>query len=475
MIFYSVWSKRSFNREIKECLPKIRTNLKRLNTTVTMKILMQRSSAAEVISKIGSKVKVAGFVQAIRDLGNLVFIVLRDASGAVQIVISSDSEAFSVAKSITRESVVEVLGFVKQEPKAPNGLEIVVDNIVVLSLAANELPIPIFARDQNKVSEHLKLNWRWLDLRNPKNRLIFEVWTHMEHAFRDYLLREGFIQIHSPKLISAASESGSELFELKYFDRKAYLAQSPQFYKQMAMAAGFEKVFEIGPVFRANPSFTSRHDTEFTSYDIEISFISSHHELMELEEKLLQFMLEQIADKFGEAIESNFGRRLIAPSRPFPKLSLEEAKRLILKEGLASSEGEDLSNEEEITLCKLIREKENHEFVFITDYPHSVRPFYHMRQESNPNLTKSFDLLWDGLEITTGAQREHRYDILVSQLKEKKLSEEGIKFYLEFFRYGCPPHGGFAIGPTRMLMKIFNLNNVRKVTYIYRGPNRLEP
>ncbi|MCX6724584.1 MAG: aspartate--tRNA(Asn) ligase, partial [Candidatus Shapirobacteria bacterium] len=230
----------------------------------------------------------------------------------------------------------------------------------------------------------------------------------MEQAFREYWITNGYIEIHSPKLMNAASESGGELFEVKYFDKKAYLAQSPQFYKQMAMAAGFERVFEIGPVFRANPSFTARHDTEFTSYDIEISFIESHYGVMEEEEKVIVSVLESIKEKFGQEIERVYKRELIIPKIPFPKVAMNDAKKILADLKVPSEKKGDLSPEEERKLSEYMMEKEGHEFVFITDYPAEVRPFYHMRLESDPKITKSFDLIWNGIEITTGAQREHR-------------------------------------------------------------------
>ena len=263
--------------------------------------------------------------------------------------------------------------------------------------------------------------------------------------------------------------------EVKYFERKAYLAQSPQFYKQMGMAAGFEKVFEVGPVFRANPSFTSRHDTEFTGYDVEISFVESHQDPMHEEEKAIRHALEKVKEGYGEEILKHYGRELVVPSLPFPQLTMKEAKEILGRLGVPSEKDGDLSPEEERKLSEYIKEKEGHEFVFVTEYPAEVRPFYHMRLESDPALTKSFDLLWDGLEITTGAQREHRYDVLIKQAKERGVKLGPIQFYLNFFKYGCPPHGGFGLGPSRMLMKVFNAANVREVTYLYRGIKRLEP
>jgi len=430
----------------------------------------------QIKKKIGQKVKIAGFVKTIRDHGGIKFLIVRDISGIIQVVVNkSNIETAKTAELLNLESVVEILGVVEEEKQAPNGFEIQAEEIKILSLSAPELPIPVVEKGQEETEQHIRLDWRWLDLRKPKKALIFKVWTVMEQAFREYLLSNGFIQIHSPKLMNAPSESGAELFEVKYFDRTAYLAQSPQFYKQMAMAAGFEKVFEIGPVFRANPSFTSRHDTEFTSYDVEISFIESYKDIISLEERLIQYMLTKIKEKLGDLILNFYDREIIIPSIPFPKVTMKEAKKILSKLGVPSEKEGDLTPEEERKLCEYIKEKTNHEFVFATEWPADVRPFYHMRLEKDPSLTKSFDLLWNGLEITTGAQREHRYDILKKQAEEKNISLDSIKFYLNFFKYGCPPHGGFGLGPTRMLIKIFNVSNVREVTYLCRGVNRLEP
>jgi aspartyl/asparaginyl-tRNA synthetase len=244
----------------------------------------------------------------------------------------------------------------------------------------------------------------------------------------------------------------------------------------MAVAAGFDKIFEIGPVFRANPSFTSRHDTEFTSVDVEFSWIDSHYDVMTFEEQWLQYVLDSVKKKLGEQIKSTLGTELYVPSLPFPKITLAEAHRVL--DGLghvapAESKG-DLDPEGERRLCKYIYEQSGNQFVFVTDYPVSVRPFYHMRYEDNPQLTKSFDLLWNGLEVTTGAQREHRYDVLKQQAKEKGLGNS-VDDYLNFFKYGTPPHGGFGFGLTRMLMQMLGFKNVREVTFLYRGPNRLTP
>jgi aspartyl-tRNA synthetase len=437
---------------------------------------MERTPIGRVKEEIRGQVKIAGFLHTIRDQGSIKFLILRDASGIIQAVITkSNPEAMEIAGSLSLESVIEVVGIAKEEKQASGGVEIGVQKIRVLSSPCSELPIPVVEKGSVETDLQKRLDWRWLDLRKPDKALIFKVWTVMEHAFREYWTSNGYLEIHSPKLMSAPSESGAELFEVRYFDRKAYLAQSPQFYKQMAMAAGFEKVFEVGPVFRADPSFTSRHTTEFTGYDVEISFVESHQDVMKEEEKAIRYVLEKVEERFREEISKSYGRDLTVPNVPFPQVTMGQAKEILAKLGVPSEREGDLSPEEERRLSQHIREKEGHEFVFVTEYPVDVRPFYHMRLESDPKLTKSFDLLWNGLEITTGAQREHRYDVLVSQAKEKGLKIEPIQFYLNFFKYGCPPHGGFGLGSTRMLMKVFNIGNIREITYLYRGVKRLEP
>lgn len=437
---------------------------------------MQRTLIEKLKEKAGRQIRVAGWVQTIRDQGGIKFIILRDVSGVIQIVFPKPGDKLSkTIAGLSLESVVSITGKVKKEAQAPGGIEIAAETLEILSQAAPGLPIPVIEKGKAKVLQSKRLDWRWLDLRRPKTHLIFRVWTVMEQAFINYCTEHGYTRIHSPKLMSIPSESGSELFEVQYFDKKACLAQSPQFYKQMGMAAGFEKVFEIGPVFRANPSFTSRHDTEFTGYDLEISFIESHQDVIAEEEKIVVEMLKAVKEQYGREIEKQYGRKLVVPKAPFPQVTMRQAKEILDKLKIKGEKKGDLTPEEERGLGRYIKEKEGHEFVFITEYPVSVRPFYHMRLETDSSVTKSFDLLWNGIEITTGAQREHRYEVLARQAKEKGLKIGPLKHYLNFFKYGCPPHGGLGFGPTRFLMKIFNINNVREVTYLYRGVKRLTP
>src|ERR1039458_2981653 len=436
---------------------------------------MARTLISELSSHVGEQVTIRGWAQAVRDQKRVQFVVVRDESGLAQTVLGKDdppTELNEQVSSLTVESAVTLTGTVVADERVKlGGLELQLESIEVDSLAEPELPI---AADS---ALDKRIGWRIRDVQGPDRKLIFEVQTTVEHAMRDYWSKNGFIEIHTPKLMGSASESGAELFKVEYFDGQAYLAQSPQFYKPMAMAAGFGKVFEVGPVFRANPSFTSRHDTEFTSVDVELSWIESHEDVMAFEEAWLAHVLAAVKDAHGEAIEQTFDTEVIVPELPFPRVSLEEAKALLRDAGHDSvpGPGHDLDPPSERALSALIKEKHGHEFAFVTDYPTTVRPFYHMRHPDNPTLTRSFDLLWRGIELTTGAQREHRYEQLLIQAADKQVETGPIQYYLDFFRYGAPPHGGFGFGLTRLLMQLCNQENVREVTFLYRAPNRLTP
>ena len=437
---------------------------------------MKKIPLIEVKDHLGEQLSLVGWVQTVRHQKKIQFLVLRDRTHSIQCVVDeSQAEAFETIKNLSEESVVRIEGLVVAEEQAKAGFEVRIQTLEVLSLAETQLPIPLRGPTAENTDQSLRMDFRWLDLRKPKHLLIFQVWTQLEQAFREYWIKHGFIQIHSPKLMAASSEGGAEFFEVKYFDRKAYLAQSPQFYKQMAMAAGFEKVFEIGPVFRAEPSFTPRHGTEFTGFDMELSFIDSHEDVMRIWEEMIAQAIASIKDQLGSSIQEHFGRELLVPSLPFPRVTMKEAKKLLAERSIPDERDGDLSPEEERQLSEIVKERYGHEFVFVTQYPASVRAFYHMRLESDEKLTKSFDLLWNGIEVTTGAQREHRFEKLKQQAIERGVNPESISDYLQFFRFGCPPHGGLGAGPGRMVMKILGLENIREASFLTRNVNRLTP
>lgn len=430
--------------------------------------MITRTYIKDIPEYSGKETTVVGFAHTIRAQSKIAFLIVRDVTGILQTVITiENSNAFEVVKSLTTESVVKVTGLVKEALQAPSGYEIDVTDIEVLSIADAQLPIPIIEKKGGEETEApIRLDYRWIDLRKPDHLKIFKVWTELEKGFRKYWDKNNFIQIYTPSFMSTPSETGAEVFEVNYFDRKAYLAQSPQFYKQMAIASGFERVFMTGPVFRAELSFTTRHLTEFTGWDFEMAYIESHQDIISAEENMIVSGFTRLKEKFSEL-------HLEIPSIPFPQITMVEAKKILAERGVASGEEHDLSPEEERAISEYVREKHSHDFVFITEYHVSKSAFYHMRNEEDRG--KRADLLFKGIEVTTLAQREHRIEILKKQAKEKGMSLEELKDYLNFFRWGCPPHGGAGIGPGRFIMKILDLPNVREATYLPRDVKRLNP
>jgi len=439
---------------------------------------MERTYIKDLREKLDQTVKLQGWLQTLRDQKKMQFLILRDPTGLVQVAHWKPNNEKLAARigALSAETALTITGKVVDNPVVKlNQLEIQLETLVIENLAESPLPFDPFA--ETLPSLDYRLDWRYMDLRRPFNYLLFEVETTLEMAMREYWLKNGFIEVHSPKLTGSPSESGAELFSLDYFDRKAYLAQSPQFYKQMAMAAGFERIFEIGPVFRADPSFTSRHMTEFTGVDMEFSWIESHEDVMAFEERWLQYVYSRVKEQHGEAIKEIFGVDLVVPKVPFPRIPMREVVEILKSRGytMPADKKGDIDPAGEREIAAYVKEKYDHDFVFLTDWPVGVRPFYHMRLEGDDTLTRSFDLIANGLEITTGAQREHRVEVLTRQALEKGLTLEPIQYYLDFFRYGCPPHGGFGLGLSRLMMVMLNLPNIREVVYIFRGPTRLNP
>lgn len=419
--------------------------------------------------ELGKKNKISGYIENLRNKKSMAFLVVRDESGSLQVTLEKEKypSVAAIVDTLTINSFIVCTGDVVENSYVKlNGREMLIEDIEVDSIA-EALPI------QDDSAPDLRMDYRWIDLRSEKNLLIFKAQTLFVKSMRDFLLDKDFIEIHSPKLIGAASESGADVFELKYFDRKAYLCQSPQFYKQMAMASGFDRIFEVGPVFRAEKSHTNKHATEFTGFDLEFSHIDSVNDVMKMEEDLLTYALEKVNEKYGEDIKRLYGLEVIVPKKPFPVIKLADLyDELEKRYGFTVPESEkgDLTTEAERLCKKFSMEVYGHEFLFVTDYGAEKRAFYHMRKDGIP---QGYDLIWRGCEITTGAQREHRYEILKAQAKEKGLDED-VKFYLEFFRYGCPAHGGFGLGVDRLTMLLLGLT-IKDCMFIFRGPDRLNP
>lgn len=418
--------------------------------------------------------KIKGMVETIRDK-KIMFIVIRDVTGAVQVTIEKDKcpEVYAEAKKLTPHSFVSVEGECVFSTYVRNGGKEIYPTALEIMSIADVLPI------QADSGQDLRMDYRWIDLRDEKKLFMFKIQTAFEKYAVEFFNKNNFIEIHTPKITALSSEGGSEVFELKdYFGQKACLTQSPQLYKQMSMMAGFDKTFEIGEYFRANPSFTSRHDTEFTGIDVEISYIESHHEVMDVEEALLSYTIKGIKNEFNDEYKKYFGKDLLDMDVKIPRIPLYEVYRILKEEKnyeVPRALKGDLDPDGEKLICQYVKEKYNSDFVFIVDFPAKARAFYSMKHEDNPELTKTYDLLFRGIEITSGAQREHRYEQLKQNIAEQGIDPESMHEYLEFFRYGAPTHGGFGLGLTRTLVRLFELPSVKDVTFLFRGPNRLKP
>lgn len=438
---------------------------------------MNKIDIKDLSKYYGKEVTIQGFVDNVRDMQYVQFIILRDGTGKTQITIEKSVETnqamMELVSKLTLESTLKVTAMVMENPKVKlNGMELIPSAILVTSISLPELPIDI--KDRDKTLRETRLDWRFLDLRREDNNLFFKCQTLIEHAMREYWIKNDFMEIHSPKISGASAESGSETFKLDYFGTPAVLSQSPQFYKQMALSAGFDKVFEIGPAFRAENSHTSYHATEINMVDVEISWIDSVSDVMDHEEALLKNVFTTLKAKYELDIKKTFNLELPLFEEAFPKITFYEAKQIIKdKFNYVAANTLDFERKEEELIWQYVREKYHSDFVFITKYPYEARPFYHMLD--NDGLTNSYDLIFKGIEITTGAQREHHPDVLIKQIAGKGIDPKTLEFYTNFFKYGCPPHGGFAIGVARLMMQIFEIDNIREATFIYRGPTRLNP
>ena len=437
--------------------------------------MIRKIRVDELKDYIGKEIVFSGFIDAIRDKKWVMFVILRDSVGKVQMTIEKSDEnnqkLLEIMNNVTVESTVKVTCMVMaNEAVKLGGIELIPSDIIVTSKADT---LPFDYNNLDGVNIDTRLDFRWLDIRNEKNMLARSVESCMQEGMKEFLYKNKFTEIHTPKLIGTASESGSSVFEVKYFNDKAYLAQSPQFYKQMAMAAGMDRVFEVAPCFRAENSNTNRHATEFTSFDLEFSYIDSFEDVMDLEEDLLIAGLTKVKERYGDKILELFGKEVIVPTKPFPRIKLKDLYQELHDRynfDIPTEDVGDMNAEAEKLTYRLASEKYNHEFMFITDYAATKRPFYHMRENG---VLQGYDLIWRGAEITSGAQREHRYDELVKNAKEKGLGKD-VEFYLQFFKYGCPPHGGFAIGVDRLTMLLLGLT-IKETEFLFRGPNRLNP
>ncbi len=424
----------------------------------------------------GSTVRVCGWIHGIRDVGRIKFLVLRDRTGFIQAVVKkgeAPDDVFEAAESLRIESVVCVDG-VLVRGRAKEGYEIKAIGLQVLSSPVE--PLPLEPDTSLKSILATRLNYRWLDLRNPRVTRVFVFESWVAARFREYYESQGFVEIFTPKIVAAGTESGAEVFPVIYFGREAFLAQSPQFYKQFAVIGGLERVFEVGPVFRAEPHHTTRHLTEYHSLDIEFGFIEDYNDVMDMVEGFFKHLVDSLVrDPMIKPILEEFSVEVRMP-KEIPRISIRDAYKILEENyGKKIEYGDDLDSEGERLLGKYVREVYDSDFVFVTEYPWKVRPFYTMRKEDEPDWTYGFDLLYKGLEVVTGGQREHRYDKLLENLRDKGLNPESFQFYLDFFKHGAPPHGGAGMGLERIVMQTLGLDNIREARLLPRDPERVTP
>src|SRR6266571_8075475 len=421
----------------------------------------------------GKEASLAGWVEDVRNLGGIAFLIVRQRDGTFQATIKkkSDPDLFNRASKVVRESVVAVRGRIDTNPQARNGWELTATALDVLSPAAAPLPLPI--ADKVGAEVDTRFDNRPLDLRKADRRAIFRVRSVVAGAFRSYLDHQGFIEVQTPKLAGAGAEGGATLFETNDFGRGAVLSQSPQLYKQMLMSTGLDRVYEIAPAFRAEPSDTVRHVTEFTSFDGEVSWIERQEDGLEI----LEGVVDAAIDRVRSDYKAELGLLQVEPKRPaFPlkRVRYPEALEILRNRGKRLRDGEDIDTEGEKILGREMG-REGHDLYFITEYPTAIKPFYVMAKPDEPEYSFSFDLEYKGDEMASGGQREHRYEVLLARMKEKGLNPENFEFYLKAFRYGMPPHGGWGFGLDRFVQKLLDLPNIREAILFPRDRVRLVP
>ena len=421
----------------------------------------------------GQATDLAGWVEDIRNLGGIAFLILRQREGTFQATVKKkgNEALFEAVSKIVRESVVAVHGTVQPNAQVRNGWELLASSVEVLSAAAAPLPLPV--ADKVGAEMDTRFDNRFLDLRKPERRAIFRIRSVILAALRERLASQGFVEVQTPKLAGAGAEGGATLFETTYFGRRAYLSQSPQLYKQILMSTGLDRVMEFAPAFRAEPSDTVRHVTEFTSFDAEVAWIESQEDVFRFLEGAVVHAIERVRAEAKPDL-ARLNASATVPELPLRRLPYAEALEILRNHGKAVRDGDDIDTEGEKVLGAAM-DQEGHGMYFLTEYPTAIKPFYIMAKPDDPETSFSFDLEYKGDEMASGGQREHRYDALHANLRAKRLDPEGFEFYLKAFRYGMPPHGGWGFGIDRFVQKLLDLPNVREAILFPRDRTRLVP
>ena len=420
------------------------------------------------------KTLVKGWVQQVRDLGGLKFFILRDREGSVQITAKKDTvpeDVFNTIPSLNREDCISVMGIAKESKQAPGGIEIIPERIDIIS---GSEPLPIEIGEKIETNLDKRLDWRCLDLRNPKNLAIFKIQSKIAEGFEEYLRKNGYIQVFTPCIMGAASESGADVFPVVYYNKEAFLRQDPQLHRQLVIAAGFDKIYDLGPSWRAEPSHTTRHLSEHRGCAVELAFIEDERDTMRVEENLVVSALKRVKSDCKDELDL-LGKKIKIPETPFPELRFPKIYDILERLGKKTEFGEDIDRESERMLWEYVKKKYNSDFFFINRFPFKAKPFYVMRVDEDPQWARSVDLIMKDSELSSGGQREHRYEKIIQQVKEKGMSLESVEWFTKFFKYGVPPHGGFNIGIERLTQQILDIKNIREAVLFPRTPERFLP
>jgi nondiscriminating aspartyl-tRNA synthetase len=433
---------------------------------------MERVLVSELARHVGQEVSLQGWIHQVRPLSKFAFVILRDRTGLIQGIVFDPALRQDLPE---RESVVKVQGRVKEEKQAPKGFEVEITAIDVIARPIAPLPFEVNrTMDKLNLKIDMILDHRAFSLRNPELGNVFRIQAEIVRTFAEYMRSQGFLEVHTSKIVGTGTEGGTNLFQIQYFEQPAYLAQSPQFYKQMLVGAGYERVFEVGFVYRAEDHATSRHINEYLSLDYEMGFIENEQDVIRVEVGFLRQLFESLRKNCVE--ELAFYKKELPEIGEIPQFTLEQAREILKKEfGKELGPEDDLDPEGERLLCEYTKKTAQSEFVYVTTYPTSVRPFYAMPDKGNPKLTRSFDLLYKGLEVTTGGQRIHDPAMLENSIRSRGMNPASFESYLEIFRLGMPPHGGLAIGTERLTQQILDLDNVRQACFFPRDRYRITP
>lgn len=429
----------------------------------------------ELEKAVNGEVVISGWVHDVRILGGVNFVLLRDAGGVVQVTVLKakvDKSIMDILSKLHQEDVISVKGNVVKSKIAKIGIEVMPSEMEVVSKSA--VPLPLDPREVTPANFDTRMDSRVLDLRKPENLAIFKIEAKVMEAMRDFLDSKGYINVNTPCIMGGASESGADVFKIDYFGGEAFLRQDPQLHRQLLMLAGFDKIYDLGPSWRAEPSYTTRHMTEFRSCAVEMSFIKDESDVIKFEEDFVISTVKKVVDECSREL-SLLKKEIEVPKKGFPELKFPDVYQILEERGHKIVFGEDYDRESEVTLSKYVKEKFGHDFFFVNRFPFAAKPFYVMKVDDEPQWARSVDMVYKGLEQSSGGQREHRYEKLIEQIREKKMDPKSLTWFADPFKFGAPQHGGFAIGIERFVEKLLDLENVREATAFPRDPKRILP